>query len=61
MTRAQGGLHLRGLTGRPPGPEREGASMDEPDAVDYVTRIQMVCMGLELLRFVAWMIMLVKR
>ena len=35
--------------------------MREPDAVEYATRVQMICMALELLRFVAWLIILVAR
>lgn len=35
--------------------------MDEPDAVDYAMRTQMVCVILELLRFVVWLIILVER
>lgn len=35
--------------------------MGEPDAVHYAMRTQMVCMVLELLRFVAWVIILVAR
>lgn len=35
--------------------------MDEPDAANNAMRTQMICMTLELLRFVAWIIMLVVR
>ncbi len=35
--------------------------MDEPGAVNNAVTMQMVCVVLELLRFVAWIIMLLAR
>jgi hypothetical protein len=32
--------------------------VDEPGVVDYAKRTQMICVALELLRFVDWIIML---
>ncbi len=35
--------------------------MDEPETVNHAARTQMICVGLELLRFAAWLILLVMR
>jgi hypothetical protein len=35
--------------------------MDEPDAVDYAKRSHVICAAMELLRFVAWIILLLAR
>ncbi|GAA4238717.1 hypothetical protein GCM10022254_55820 [Actinomadura meridiana] len=57
MPPALGGLHQRGHSRPPPEPGLGGGtSMDEPNAVSYAKRTHVICVAMELLRFLAWII-----